>query len=285
MPKETHFYDTINGIRNYDTASNNYNYHSFNVTFPLRLPIINLKSITLKSVEMPINLTTARTANSSSTFFIKFTYSGSPYQILVDINISNYDSISSLLNAITEKIDLATSFLNSVGFFVSVYPIPIEQGFYCMFDHNCTIIEIEDTPLTRNILGFTIFTYTIDGIDFLGQSPINLNAQSPVNLNTIDSCVYIKVINLPVMNNNNIDGYTFKVPLNNIVNGTVYFNDTLDHQTIYFNKSNFVLNKFDIVVVDRLGAQLTGYYNWTFSLIIDYSENNNNEPQFLNINN
>ena len=87
------------------------------------------------------------------------------------------------------------------------------------------------------------------------------------------------------MNNNNIDGYTFKVPLNNIVNGTVYFNDTLDHQTVYFNKSNFVLNKFDIVVVDRLGAKLTGYYNWTFSLIIDCAKNNNNEQQFLNINN
>jgi hypothetical protein len=87
------------------------------------------------------------------------------------------------------------------------------------------------------------------------------------------------------MNNNSIDGYTFKVPLNNIVNGTVYFNDTLDHQTLFFNNTNFVLNKFDIVVVDRLGGELTGYYNWTFSLIIDYAENNNNNQQFLNINN
>ena len=31
----------------------------------------------------------------------------------------------------------------------------------------------------------------------------------------------------------------------------------------------YILNKFDIIVVDRLGEILTGYYNWTFSLIID----------------
>ena len=85
--------------------------------------------------------------------------------------------------------------------------------------------------------------------------------------------------------NNSNNSYTFKVPLNNVRNGTVYLYDKLDHQTIYFNKSNFILNKFDIIVVDRLGEILTGYYNWTFSLIIDYAENNINEQQFLNINN
>ena len=87
------------------------------------------------------------------------------------------------------------------------------------------------------------------------------------------------------MNNNNLNGYTFRVPLNNIVNGTVYFSDTLNQQTIFFNNSNFVLNKFDIIVVDRLGIPLTGFYDWTFSFLIDYAENNYNEPQFLNINN
>ena len=88
------------------------------------------------------------------------------------------------------------------------------------------------------------------------------------------------------MNNNTINGYTFKVPLNNILNGTVYFNDALDHQTIFFNDTNFVLNKFDIVVVDRLGKLLIGYHNWCFSLILDYNtENNNDQTRYLNINN
>jgi hypothetical protein len=75
MPKETHFYDTIDATRNYDIASF-YNYHSYNVTFPLRSPLINLKSITLKSVEMPMNvtLTTLRLGNNSINFTIKFTF-------------------------------------------------------------------------------------------------------------------------------------------------------------------------------------------------------------------
>ena len=79
MPKETHFYDTINAIRNYDTTGGQtgyVRYHSYNVTFPLRSPLINLKSITLKSVEMPMNetLTTLRLSNNSHIFTIKFTY-------------------------------------------------------------------------------------------------------------------------------------------------------------------------------------------------------------------
>ena len=44
MPKETHFYDTIDATRNYDTTGGQTNtnyYHSYNVTFPLRSPLIN----------------------------------------------------------------------------------------------------------------------------------------------------------------------------------------------------------------------------------------------------
>ena len=85
---------------------------------------------------------------------------------------------------------------------------------------------------------------------------------------------------------NNYDWSDLQPIKDYLLNGTVYFNDTLDHQTLFFNNTNFVLNKFDIVVVDRLGALLVGHHNWTFSLILDYkTENNNNEQQFLNINN
>ena len=86
MPKETHFYDTINATRNYDTRGGQtgyVRYHSYNVTFPLRSPLINLKSITLKSVEMPmnVNLTTLRGSNLSSNFKITFTYNAFVFQL------------------------------------------------------------------------------------------------------------------------------------------------------------------------------------------------------------
>ena len=286
MPKETHFYDTINAIKNYDTSTNNYNtyYHTFNVSFPFKFPIINLKSITLKSVEMPIVLTTLRNANNTCAFYIRYTFGGSNSGLTVVLTDRKYYTINSLLSLINTRISMAISGI--VGLSIVFSSAEAASGFLCVIDHNCTSIEIEDTPLTRNILGFTIFTDSNYGIDFYAQSPINLFA--------IDTCIYIKILNLPVMNNNNGNGYTFKVPFNTtekyngstIGNHLIYFNDTTEHQTIFFNDTNFVLNKFDVVVVDRLGALLVGYHNWTFSLILDYkTENNNNEQQFLNINN
>ena len=284
MPKETHFYDTINATRNYDTTGGQTgynNYHSYNVTFPLRSPLINLKSITLKSVEMPmdVTLTTIRLRNKSHTLTIKFTYNAF-------VNVSIIVNLQAKTHTLTTLIDDINSYISVLlssyaGVSIVFSSMTVLTGPLCVITHNCSALEIDDTPLSNYILGYTT-------IRVAGTSPQSLGmliGQSPINLNAIDTCIYIKIINLPAMNNNNIDGFTFKVPLNNIVNGTVYFNDTLDHQTLFFNNTNFVLNKFDIVVVDRLGGELTGYYNWTFSLIIDYAENNNNEQQFLNINN
>ena len=109
MPKETHFYDTINAIRNYDTTGGQtgYNYyHSYNVTFPLRSPLINLKSITLKSVEMPmdVTLTTLRLSNNSHTLTIKCTYNAFVnVSIIVDLQAKTH-TLTTLINDINSSI-------------------------------------------------------------------------------------------------------------------------------------------------------------------------------------
>ena len=206
MPKETHFFDTINAIKNYDTSTNNYNtyYHTFNVTFPFKFPIINLKSITLKSVEMPIVLNTLRNANNSCAFNIRFTYGGSNSGFTVVLTARKYYTINSLLSLINTRISEVIG--GTPGLTINFSAMEAADGTICFINHICTTIELEDTPLTRHILGFTIFTDTLDGIFFTGQSPINLWA--------IDTCIYIKILNLPVMNNNNGNGYTFKIPFN-----------------------------------------------------------------------
>ena len=229
---------------------------------------------------MPMNvtLTTLRQANNSINFSIKFTYNAFVNVSITVFLQSNTYTLTTLIDIINQQISVQLSSYAGVSIVFS--SLTVFTGPLCVITHNCSALEIDDTPLSNYILGYT--TIRVAGTS---QSLGMLIGQSPININAIDTCVYIKIINLPVMNNNNIDGFTFKVPLNNIVNGTVYFNDTLDHQTLFFNNTNFVLNKFDIVVVDRLGGELTGYYNWTFSLIIDYAENNNNQQEFLNINN
>ena len=49
MPKQLYLLDTVNSIRNYESnyeGNSNIGAHSFNVLFPLRFPVRNLKSIT-----------------------------------------------------------------------------------------------------------------------------------------------------------------------------------------------------------------------------------------------
>jgi hypothetical protein len=61
MPKDLYFFDTINAVKVYDSnigALNGNFYHSYNVYFPLKTPLPNVRRITLKSVEMPLNLYT-----------------------------------------------------------------------------------------------------------------------------------------------------------------------------------------------------------------------------------
>ena len=53
----------------------------------------------------------------------------------------------------------------------------------------------------------------------------------------------------------------------------------------FFNNSNFTLDKINIVVYDRYGTQLIGYNNWSLTLLIEYEDDNNNQIEYLNINN
>ena len=90
------------------------------------------------------------------------------------------------------------------------------------------------------------------------------------------------------MNNNNftslnIAPYTFKIPLNNVVNNIVYYNETAEHQTVYFNDNSYKLDKLNIMIYDRIGAQLTGFNNWTLTLLIEYDDDNYSKTEFLNL--
>ena len=142
--------------------------------------------------------------------------------------------------------------------------------------HNCSSLQILQSPLTQQILGFNTFS---------PSSLTPINGTSPINVNGINSLIYMHITNIPIMNNNTMP-FTFKIPLNNITNATCYYNDTAQHQTIYFNESTFTLNNLNVVLIDRFGVNLVGYQDWSFTLIIEYDDNvNKNQIEFLNINN
>ena len=65
--------------------------------------------------------------------------------------------------------------------------------------------------------------------------------------------------------------------MSNVVNNTILFNDTTEHQVIFFNIFNYILDKLNIIRYDKTGSNLPGYSEWTVSLIIEYDDIKNNE--------
>ena len=196
----------------------------------------------------------------------------------------SYTNVSSLITAINTS--LAISISPYSGLTLNFSTTINNSGYQiCVITTNASNFNLNVSNLTT-ILGFI---YSSNRITTTGT----LLGKAPINLYAIDTCLYMQISNIPIVNNNNfsqfnIAPYTFKIPLNNIINNTIYFNDSTDHQKIIFNDSSFILDKLNIVIYGRVGESLTGYYDWTSTLIIEYSENNtqfSNEINFLNLNN
>ena len=280
MPKQLYLLDTV--------AATKPTNDSFNVSFPLRTAVYNIKSISLKSVEIPYYLLNFRSSNSSTTFSFSFnypSYNGVGFsQISTTINSANY-SISGLISAINTKVQsvIAATPIPGFTFSLSAQTGAASGLTICRIASNAVEIRLDNTLLINQALGYSTTRIT--------TTPTAFDSQNPINVNFNDTCFFMSISNLPVVNNNlsslvSLPPYTFKIPLNNISNNTIYFNDTSQLQTIYFNNNSFVLDRLDIKIYDRYGNILYGYYDYTMALIIEYDDNvNNNQIQFLNINN
>ena len=269
MTKMLLLLDSTDATYNYDgKASDVNNYHPYNLYFPLSSQMPNITRILLKSVEMPISLPNIRSTNTSS--IMSLTYS---------------------IGAVTDK---TYSFDIGAGFFSGLVPLlsSINSGFTTLnttsgsgsptisfasstndfsqtvlnITHNCTSIKFNNTVLTNYILRLPQTAYT--------TSPISTKYLPTVYPETH---LYMYILNLPTKIINNKQA-SFKIPLSNGYTSntptTLFYADTNEHQCISLSSSTFVLDKLDIRIVDKFGYNVTGYYHWSFSLIIEYDDNN-----------
>jgi hypothetical protein len=282
MPKQLYFFESTYSTKNVDPYNGNndpnFLYHTYNINFSLKFPIRNLSRLTLKSVELPLSLPNVRVNNGTILFPILFSigvYNNISKQILIPPGTyTNATLISAINTTITANLNTPINY----GASIVLSSITDSKGGFsvCSVAHNCTSLQIQQSPLTQFLLGFNTFT---------SSSSTPINGTSPINPNSIDSFINMQITNIPVMNNN-ILPFTFKIPLNNIVNNTAYYNDTAEHQSIYFNESTFILSNLNIVLFDRLGTPICGYQNWSFTLLIENDDDvNKNQIQFLNLNN
>ncbi len=278
MPKQLYLLDTYSATK----PTND----SFNVSFPLRTAVYNIKSISLKSVEMPIFLFNFKSGNSSTLFSFSFNYpphNGAGFtQRSVTLVPGNY-SVSGLISALNSKIQ--NEILSTIpGFSLQlVAQTGAASGLtICRLNTNAVELRLDNTLLINQALGYSTNRTT---------TSLSFDSQSPINVNFNDTCFFMSITNLPVVNNNlsslvSLPPYTFKIPLSNVNNNIIYFNDTSQLQTIYFNNNSFVLDRIDVKIYDRYGNVLYGYYDYTMGLIIEYDDDvNNNKIEFLNLNN
>ena len=283
MSKELYFIDSGLGEKNNDNVTggldSNYFYHSYNFNYSLKFPLQNVSQITLKSIELPLGSSTPNNIRyNHDTVRLDIMYTISTFTNVsrnITVKPGAYSSIASLLTAINTAITTTVGLSGSPTInFTSI--TDSTTGFtHCSVTHNCTSLTIYPSTLTINLLGLGILNLT---------SSTTINGTGPINVFAIDNLYYIQITNIPVMNNNLFIPYTFKMPLNDIVNGTAYYNDSKEHQAIYFNSnSSFVMDKLNIVIRDRMGKTLTGYFNWTMTLQIEYDNNNTGIQEFLNL--
>jgi hypothetical protein len=277
MPKkDTYYFDTINAIRIYDNYIGDINTspnHSYNVYFPLKLTIKNIKSISLKSVNMPLYLYNIRI--ESKLHKLGFTYTKDTFvnvHINCNISASAYASEASLISAINTSINTALS--GTPGVTITLTTTTIYGRIFANINNNCSAIAIDRTSLSEYILGFT---------NQWSETISNFTAQSPINLNAYDTHLFMTFPNIP--NNSFNNTFTgFMLPLNNtITNNTLNINESQELQTININRG-IDLDKLNVVITDRLLNPLTGYFNYSFSLIVEYYEEEDKQ-QFLNFNN
>jgi len=282
MPKQLFLLDTLAATKNIDSFNKP---HSYNVTFPFKIAAQYVKSITLKSVEIPYFISTIRSGNGSNTFSYTYSYPGyADAKRTVTLNAGNYTT-TNLISALNTAISADLTILN-IGLTMN---LTAQTGALtgltiCRITTNAIGLTLDNTLLINQVLGYSLNRST---------TSTAFDSQSPINTSFSDTCIFMYISNLPVVNNNFISlnsspPYTFKIPLNTTINNIVYFNDVSEHQTIYFSNNNsFILDKLDIKIYDRWGYLLFGYYDYTLTLLIEYydDDTNINQLQFLNLNN
>lgn len=256
-------FDSIYGIKNYDSNPTIQASHIYNITLPLYNPLHQVKRISLVSCEMPIIFSNMRSSNLSNTLYVYVT-SGTfaNQEIIFSVVDTNYSSIDSFIagfnaNATNPYINftLSTFALNGVNYIKA----------------NSTDVSFTfktDTPLLSKILGFSV-----NQVSNLAVTVNNIKASNPPNLN-IDNCLYMYFPNLPIASNN-ASGTTahFKIPITVTSYNINFFTANSGfNQTLQLYDNNTTIDKLKVIILDRFGNPINGFNtaHYSFSLLFEY---------------
>lgn len=251
--------DSIDGIQNYDTNLNLY--HCYNTNLKLNKPITNIKLISLKSIELPIQFKNIRDSNGSNSFIFTFTFlSYSNITVNLKIPETNYTTTTSLINALNTSINAAITSYIGLSLVAS-----ITNTYYVTLQTNADLLTLGNSILINNILAFTSLNSLSSGFIY-STNTYNLN---------IDNYLSIYISNISSGSDTNVNGRlsTFKIPCN-ATNGQILYmcDSSFFNQSVQITDPSFVLSNFNIIIYDRFGYIINGQngcYSMTLEVVYD----------------
>ena len=279
-----HFDSIRSSYINYTSNTSQNIINSGYTKFIIKNRIDKMKSISLKTFEIPIYFPNVRTGSTSTFSFIlnMVTYNSN----LVE---NNYTTIDALI------LDINAMILSYVALELVTIVLTINSS-------NKVVITIKnvrpitftiiDTNLSKYILGLsssntlldssTVSTTTVTmvrGISstitmvpvlssssyyyLIGVNPYNLNVDNYISM-------FIPRISSSTCQGNNTN-ITFKIPLNSIYNSIYFLNEyNALKQEIKIIDKNLILTDLDVILYDRFGNNLNNKNDYLFSLGIKY---------------
>lgn len=247
-------------ILHFDTIASNYiQSDPFKTRFTLSNAISRVRSIQLKSIELPIGFFNVR--NSGTLNVVTISINNVAYSIT--LSPKNYTTTASLctdINTLFSAVTFATT--STVTFSPSGNFINVGLS-----STGITQFSIVDTQLNNYILGLK----SSNNSAITGGITATISGQNVFNLN-VDNYLNMYLENVPTDNNYNFNGVlcSFKVSLNGVYGNIIYNNDeNVFKQTVFISDENFVLREIRITMFDRFGNQIVNNgLDYSFSLEI-----------------
>lgn len=257
------YFYTVNqnmSILHFDTITSNYIQNDpFNTRFTLANAIHRVRSIQLKSLELPVGFFNVR--NSGTLNIVTISINNVDYSIT--LSPKNYTTASNLctdINTLFSGVTFATAStvtFSAAGSYINV----------ALTSTGITQFSIVDTQLSNYILGLK----SSNNAAISGGTTASITASSVINLN-VDNYLNMYLENVPTDNNYNFNGIlcSFKVSLNGVYGNIIYNNDeTVFKQTVFISDENFILRELRICIFDRFGNPIVNNgLDYSFSLEI-----------------
>ena len=261
--------------------------NSFNANFKLSERFINIKKISLISLELPIAFNNIRIGSNN---IFSFVINNARYNI--PINSINYTTIESLILELNTKLNmyLYSPFVIVISIVAATNRMRIQISgtrpiTFTMIDTNLSfyilgfraeydkLIDTGGETITyTNIVNGVISTTSVTSFPSATSPYYYLASTSTYNLNPDNYIsLYIPQLVGCVSDMNGLNS-TFKIPMNCIYGMTYFFQKNLNfEQELEIRDKNMILNEMNITVFDRYGKNIDNNgLDYSLSLLIEF---------------